>query len=117
MSIYVDEIVDHSDALRGTKLARVSTDWCHMLADSLEELHAMAARIGLKREWFQDKMRPHYDLTPSRRAAAIEAGAVDISDWDHVAKRDLFKRLSRREMMADRNPELAKQAMFAFRVP
>jgi hypothetical protein len=54
---------------------------CHMLADTVEELHEMAARIGLKREWFQDHARhPHYDICQSKRRAAIEAGAVELSN-------------------------------------
>jgi hypothetical protein len=49
-----------------------------MYADTLDELHAMAAKIGMKREWFQDKKSlPHYDLTVSRRAAAVRAGAIE----------------------------------------
>lgn len=51
----------------------------HMLANDLEALHAMAARIGLKRAWFQgDKTFAHYDLTASKRALAVAAGAVEI---------------------------------------
>jgi hypothetical protein len=51
---------------------------CHMYADSLEELHAMALSIGMKRAWFQDKEKlPHYDLVPSRRKQAVNAGAIE----------------------------------------
>ena len=41
---------------------------CHMVADTLEELHAMADRIGMRRSWFQPRSSPHYDLSKSRRA-------------------------------------------------
>jgi uncharacterized protein DUF4031 len=57
---------------------------CHMLADSLEELHAMADKIGIQRKWFQDKGVPHYDICKSKRAAAIVNGAVEI-DRNQVA--------------------------------
>ena len=46
----------------------------------IEALHAMARRLDLKPEWFQAKPKhPHYDLTPSKRAAAIKLGAVPVS--------------------------------------
>lgn len=55
---------------------------CHMFAHTLEELHAMADRIGLRRSWFQVPKRPgglpHYDLTPGMRAKACAAGAVKL---------------------------------------
>jgi hypothetical protein len=53
-----------------------------MLADTPGELHTMAARIGLKRQWYQspDKASfPHYDLSLSRRAFALSAGAKELT--------------------------------------
>lgn len=54
----------------------------HLLADSVQELHRFAARIGLKREWFQGKDIPHYDLNKNKREHALEAGAVAASKYD-----------------------------------
>jgi hypothetical protein len=51
---------------------------CHMTADTLEELHEMGERIGLKRRWFQAHPRfPHYDLTAGKRMLAVAAGAIE----------------------------------------
>jgi hypothetical protein len=53
---------------------------CHMFADHVEDLHEMAARIGIARRWFQDKPGfPHYDICKSKRQAAVEKGAVEVS--------------------------------------
>lgn len=55
---------------------------CHILADSDEELHAMAARIGVARRWWQSPERTsgsHYDICLSKRALAVAAGAVEIT--------------------------------------
>jgi len=55
----------------------------HMQADTSEALHAMAAKLGLKPQWFQSKPgRPehdHYDLTRSKREQAIRLGAIPIN--------------------------------------
>lgn len=60
---------------------------CHMYADSLEELHAMAQEIGLKRSWFQDhRMLAHYDLTPFMRQRAIRKGAIAQTRREAVEK-------------------------------
>jgi hypothetical protein len=56
-----------------------------MLADTVAELHEFAARIGLKLEWFQPRSRPHYDLSKTRRAAALAAGAVELDRRELVA--------------------------------
>jgi hypothetical protein len=63
--------------------------WSHLQADSLVELHAFAALLGLKREWFQPGSRPendHYDVTDSMREKAIALGAVAES-WRDGARR------------------------------
>jgi Protein of unknown function (DUF4031) len=52
----------------------------HLQADTPEELHAFAERLGMRREWFQSKPgRPendHYDLTQRGRERALELGAI-----------------------------------------
>jgi hypothetical protein len=59
----------------------------HMIADTPEELHAMADRIGIARRWFQ---ADHYDVCLRKRALAVEAGAIEVS------MRELVRRLGRR---------------------
>lgn len=53
---------------------------CHLMCDGdLSELHALAARIGMKRQWFQqDSVVPHYDLTEAKREQAVAIGAVEL---------------------------------------
>ena len=63
---------------------------CHMMADTLEELHAMADRIGVARRHFQPLSSPHYDICLTKRALAIRAGAVETSRQQMVA---LIRRL------------------------
>lgn len=53
---------------------------CHMVADTDEELHTMAAKIGVARRWHQKAGTPHshYDICLSKRAIAVKLGAVEI---------------------------------------
>lgn len=96
MTVYVDDFgVPAPRAGRGR--------WSHMIADTEEELHAMAEKIGLQRRWFQDprtnqtpRYRPdsyaanawHYDVVQTKRRMAIKAGAVEIG-WRELP--DLIK--------------------------
>lgn len=59
---------------------------CHMLADTTEELLAMADRIGVARRWLQDpgEATEHFDVALSKRALAIEAGAIEAEPRDVV---------------------------------
>lgn len=94
MTVYVDPLMTHGWMLRGRPVQN-----CHMFTDGdLEELHALAARIGLKRSWFQaHASTPHYDLTPSRRTAAIAAGAVEVTKHQAV---DIWRELRRKRLVS-----------------
>lgn len=66
--------------------------WCHLRSDRLdgaEDLHAFAASIGLRRDWFQGKpgqpWTDHYDVAPSARARAVAAGAGEIT-WSEMSE-------------------------------
>jgi hypothetical protein len=76
MAVYVDKIETYPISFVAKPARKYGTKWCHLYADSVEELHAFAESIGLKRGWFQDKTLPHYDLTPFMRDKALESGAV-----------------------------------------
>ena len=69
MSVYVDD-VRHS-------FGRMVM--CHMWADSLDELLAMADRIGVARKWLQQPPKAswvHFDIALSKKALAINHGAI-----------------------------------------
>ena len=70
MTVYVDDAVV---LWRGQR-------WAHLMADTLDELHAMAADLGIPRRAFQDKPSgAHYDVTPALREQALALGATAIS--------------------------------------
>ena len=95
MTVYVD------NARIPARVGRHNTTWSHLFADTQEELHAFATRLGLQRSWFQDptrvgkpiKARPgsraaenwHYDVTESKRRQAVSMGAVQVSWREAVA--------------------------------
>lgn len=60
---------------------------CHLTADTIEELHAFAATIGIDQRRFQNRPDfPHYDLHPDLRARAVEAGATPLGRREFVLK-------------------------------
>jgi hypothetical protein len=74
---------------------------CHMLADSIEELHAMADKIGIQRKWYQGPPKtktPHYDICKSKRALAIAAGAIEA---DRKTVVGVMKRIRRNNEQRD----------------
>ncbi len=52
---------------------------CHMWADSLPELLAMADTIGVHRKWLQQPPKAswvHFDIALSKKKLALAAGAI-----------------------------------------
>jgi hypothetical protein len=71
MTVYVDDMQAPFGRMK----------MCHMIADSTEELLAMADRIGVARRWLQKSgtWQEHFDIAMTKRRLAIEAGAVEVS--------------------------------------
>lgn len=82
MTVYVDELQRWP-----TKIRRLRDGACHLTADTVEELHAFAASLGLRREWYQPLSSPHYDLTPAKRQRAIELGAAFVPAKEQARRR------------------------------
>lgn len=74
MSVYVD------DAFIEAKVARFNSRWCHLTADSEQELVEFARGLGLKASYLQNSGRPsfHFDVTEGKRKHAVAAGAIEI---------------------------------------
>lgn len=71
MTVYVDTM----------KASYGRMKMCHMYADTLDELHAMAERLGVRR-YFQAPPKashPHYDISLGKKAEAMRQGAVEIT--------------------------------------
>jgi hypothetical protein len=82
MAVYVDPLMGCVPTARWR-----FTKSCHLVADSLEELHEFAGQLGLKRGWFQSKSRvAHYDLTENKRKQAIVLGAIELSRREFADK-------------------------------
>ena len=77
--------------------------WCHLVSDeSLEELHAFAARAGLPRRAFQGD---HYDVPEEVRPDVIAAGATVVTSRELLRRlRGAGLRLSPSQRRAARRP-------------
>jgi len=74
MAVYVDDM--HQTEMGKYRRMKM----CHMLADTEDELLAMADKIGVARRWHQYPGTPksHFDVCMSKRALAVQLGAVEI---------------------------------------
>ena len=91
MAVYVD------DWRQRATIGPVSDRWSHLLADTDDELHAFAARLGLRRAWFQEHRRHralnHYDVPEETRRAAVALGAVPLT-WREAGRMIRARRLA-----------------------
>ena len=61
--------------------------YCHLFSNDIEALHAFAARLGLKHEWFQKPPKAswmHYDTNFRNRINAIQLGAVAVDKFEII---------------------------------
>lgn len=68
MTVYVDNV----------RLIYKGKYWCHLVADSLNELHEFASLLGVNQCWFhRNASYPHYDITVQIREKALLLGAFE----------------------------------------
>ncbi len=71
MAVYVDDMT--------ARLGRMTM--CHMIADTTDELIAMAVAIGVKTKWLQKAGtgNEHFDICLAKRKLAVAQGAVELT--------------------------------------
>lgn len=83
-------MVTYVDDMYKAKIGRYGRmKMSHMIADTHEELLAMADTIGLDRKHLQAKPSSpycHFDVSMSLRVKAVEAGAVEVTMRELVRK-------------------------------
>ena len=89
MTVYVDDM----HLYPAGQLGRMKMS--HLLADTDEELHAMADKIGVTRRWHQAPPRhdSHYDIAMSKRAQALAHGAIAIT-WRQAGAMNMRRRVT-----------------------
>ena len=68
----------------------------HMLSDSDNELHQMADKIGVNRKWWQSPEKTsgsHYDICLSKKAKAIQYGAIEIT-WRQAGAMNFRRKIT-----------------------
>jgi hypothetical protein len=81
--------------------------WCHLFTDSvdLSELHKFAIdRLHLKRQWFDNKRWPHYDITPEQQFIALRRGAMFAGRLRmiQIAKPSVYAKITGIDPMLDK---------------
>ena len=86
MTVYVDDAYITA-RVRSGRLTHDSR-WCHMTADTTEELVAFAVSLGLQAKYIQYRgtWKEHFDVTEPKRRLAVSKGAVEVNYREHVMK-------------------------------
>lgn len=84
MTVYVDDAFIPAK-VRSGRLTHDSR-WCHLTADTTDELVEFAVTLGLQTKYIQypGTWKEHFDVTEPKRRLAVTNGAVEVSYRDHV---------------------------------
>jgi len=87
MAVYVDDMYAQYGRMKMS----------HMIADTPDELDAMADRIGVDRRWKQraGTVFEHYDVSIGARAKAVKLGAIELTLRELAMKRREIERAAR----------------------
>ena len=93
MSVYVDR----------AKVPFKGQEWCHLMADTLEELHIFAQNMNIDARLFhRNASYPHYDITLEMREMALLYGALDSDRQTIIAVGKILKvQLKQRQSDSD----------------
>lgn len=88
MTCYVDRLIDYTG-----RVPYRHKVWCHLVADTDEELLACAAELGVSDAWLQGTRRwdHHFDLPAPLRPGALALGATEV-DFRFMARRTRARR-------------------------
>jgi len=88
VACYVDRLVDYSG--RVTYRHKI---WCHLVADTDDELVACAAELGISEAWLQGTRGwdQHFDLPAPIRPGAVDLGAIEV-DFRFMGRRTRARR-------------------------
>lgn len=107
MTVYVD------DMRMPARVGRINARWSHLMADTDDELHAFARRLGLKRSWAQypGTWKSHYDVTDTMRDRAIKLGAVPIGYMSQESMDLVHRKFEQRDAVT-KAPKLQLGTLF-----
>ncbi len=88
MALYVDRLIDYTG-----RVPYRHKVWCHLVADTDDELLAAAAELGAADEWMQGRRGwdTHFDVPAPWRAEAVALGAHEV-DFRFMALRTRSRR-------------------------
>jgi hypothetical protein len=96
MAVYVDD----------SRIRWRGLEWSHLLADTTDELHAFAGRLGLELGLFHQRpARPwkdHYDIPEAKRRVAMGHGARPITCREAAEMLRAKRRVLRQEACSAR---------------
>ncbi len=88
VALYVDRLIDYTG-----RVPYRHKVWCHLVADSDDELLAAAAELGAAEEWMQGRRGwdTHFDVPAPWRDRAVALGAHEV-DFRFMALRTRSRR-------------------------